>query len=306
VTSKRKRESNRANSGKSTGPKSLEGKSVAARNSLKHGIWAKELVIPESLQDEYMDLVAELEIELEPTGALQRYYFDEIVICMWRLKILVRLENQQFKSPDHATPQGEIVVPTPIRSEREMHSRHDESLGFSRPKARELAEQVRVLRALSAKVRGTFTLLTKEERKDLDNLFDSEFVKRLDTWALSGSEVLATLLEKAAKTEKNQIPFTPGLSQRAFNEPHTIGVEVKKTVLLQMIESRIEKIEARLLEIEVNEIRPDMLGVRLDLQLRYKAALKRDLQKALDAFFRLKRAGNDPLFPSPGVKQEDP
>jgi hypothetical protein len=38
---------NQQNALKSTGPKTDEGKAIAARNSLKHGLLAKEVVITE-------------------------------------------------------------------------------------------------------------------------------------------------------------------------------------------------------------------------------------------------------------------
>jgi hypothetical protein len=66
-TSEAKIASNRANSLKSTGPSSSEGKMASASNSLKHGLTARKL-IPEIVADEIMRRGNAFVEELKPTG----------------------------------------------------------------------------------------------------------------------------------------------------------------------------------------------------------------------------------------------
>jgi hypothetical protein len=70
MTSKRKIQANQENAKQSTGPTTPEGKETASRNSYKHGIWAKELVISKEETPDYEKLVTDLEAALKPEGPI--------------------------------------------------------------------------------------------------------------------------------------------------------------------------------------------------------------------------------------------
>ena len=79
---------NRQNALRSTGPKTADGKALAARNSLKHGLLAKEVVITEGEgaedQQTFDALLADLVIEFNPAGAMEEILVEEIAVCYWR------------------------------------------------------------------------------------------------------------------------------------------------------------------------------------------------------------------------------
>ena len=93
VTSDKQLRANRLNSGKSTGPKSLEGKTISSKNSTTHGLLSKEVLLPwesdtdfESIFDRYFE-------NLQPEGEIENLLVDRIVSTVWKLKRAGRTET---------------------------------------------------------------------------------------------------------------------------------------------------------------------------------------------------------------------
>jgi hypothetical protein len=86
----------RANAAKSTGPRTLDGKSVASMNALKHGFFAHDVV--NSVLDgparaaEFHSLLDALLEEFQPETALERILIDEIAASCWRIRRILRYE----------------------------------------------------------------------------------------------------------------------------------------------------------------------------------------------------------------------
>jgi hypothetical protein len=87
---------NQQNALKSTGPKTDEGKAIAARNSLKHGLLAKEVVITEGegAEDQvaFNALMADLVKQFEPASVLEGMLVEKIAVSYWRLRRAMRYE----------------------------------------------------------------------------------------------------------------------------------------------------------------------------------------------------------------------
>lgn len=108
--SDRRLAANRANALLSTGPRTARGKARSAMNAVKHGVVAKRrararsgvlsrgLVIPtleghrESAQ--FRALMASLIADRKPVGALEMLMVQEIGVCTWRLRRLLKFENR--------------------------------------------------------------------------------------------------------------------------------------------------------------------------------------------------------------------
>jgi hypothetical protein len=108
--SDRRLAANRANALLSTGPRTARGKARSAMNAVKHGVLAKRralarsgvlsrgLVIPkleghrESAQ--FRTLMASLIADRKPVGALEMLMVQEIGVCTWRLRRLLKFENR--------------------------------------------------------------------------------------------------------------------------------------------------------------------------------------------------------------------
>jgi len=99
--SERKIEANRRNSLRSTGPRTARGKRTVARNALKHGLLAREVVITagdgvESLE-EFQTLLKGLWEEYEPVGIVEEYLVQTIATCLWRKARVIRAENGEIR-----------------------------------------------------------------------------------------------------------------------------------------------------------------------------------------------------------------
>lgn len=77
----------------STGPRSTQGKARAARNSLKHGLTALSVVLPDEdrlLWDAWRECFWR---ELLPVGSLEELFAHRIAAAAWRLMRVERLEG---------------------------------------------------------------------------------------------------------------------------------------------------------------------------------------------------------------------
>jgi len=89
-------QANRENAQKSTGPKSIEGKAISAKNAVKHGIFATETVIKGENREDFELFREKLLEEFAPEGAVETMLAERIVSLGWRLKRIVRIQDQVF------------------------------------------------------------------------------------------------------------------------------------------------------------------------------------------------------------------
>src|SRR3982750_4530634 len=83
---------NRANSLRSTGPRSVEGKSASRFNALKHGVDAHSIVIPGEDPADYDALAASYEDRYEPRNIDERFLLDIMLGADWQKQRLQRVE----------------------------------------------------------------------------------------------------------------------------------------------------------------------------------------------------------------------
>ncbi len=88
--------SNRNNSTKSTGPKTEEGKSVVAKNALKHGILSRDIVLSSEDKTAYNNLANSMFTELDPATSIERFLVEQVTVSMWRMRRLWVTEAQMF------------------------------------------------------------------------------------------------------------------------------------------------------------------------------------------------------------------
>jgi hypothetical protein len=87
----------RINGAKSTGPVTPEGKSISARNSLKHGLTSSRVVLPHESQEEYEALESSYLKRLKPADAVERELVIEIAGSRWRLRRIEVMESALYK-----------------------------------------------------------------------------------------------------------------------------------------------------------------------------------------------------------------
>jgi hypothetical protein len=96
MTSAKKAQANRQNALKSTGPKTPEGKAGVRYNAQKHGLLAKEILLPEENEEALRELDERLRAELRPEGEMEDLLVEQIVATQWRLRRLRRVETGVF------------------------------------------------------------------------------------------------------------------------------------------------------------------------------------------------------------------
>ena len=84
---------NRNNARKSTGPRTEEGKSRASKNALKHGLLARDTVIPGEDPADFDRQLSALEADIQPANSLEFELVRQIADAQWRMRRLTRLET---------------------------------------------------------------------------------------------------------------------------------------------------------------------------------------------------------------------
>ena len=91
---------NRQNAQKSTGPRTTEGKVLARKNSIKHGLLSKDLVIREEDAKALQALMDDLFATLQPLGKIEEVLTEKIGSTLWRLQRLISAESQALEDRD--------------------------------------------------------------------------------------------------------------------------------------------------------------------------------------------------------------
>ncbi len=101
MTTKKRIEANRKNALVSTGPVTPEGKALVSQNAVKHGIFAKDLIITtgDGKEDaqEYKELLDGLILSLNPSGQMECLLVEKIAADYWRLRRVLRFETGSIR-----------------------------------------------------------------------------------------------------------------------------------------------------------------------------------------------------------------
>jgi hypothetical protein len=105
-----------------TGPRTEAGKAISARNSTKHGLFAKRDFILEGEDEEYAQTFAELMAELSPGSVLEQTFATEIMGATWRLRRCGILEFDLARSTDRG-PDAQTAIQQSIdRARAQSHN----------------------------------------------------------------------------------------------------------------------------------------------------------------------------------------
>ena len=96
MTSEKQTQANRRNAQKSIGPTTSEGKAAVRHNALKHGLLAQDVLLIGEDKDELRALGERMVAELQPEGELEEQLVEQIVVALWRLRRLHRVEAGIF------------------------------------------------------------------------------------------------------------------------------------------------------------------------------------------------------------------
>ncbi|MGI9074798.1 MAG: hypothetical protein ACR2JB_26560 [Bryobacteraceae bacterium] len=87
---------NQANAQHSTGPKTMQGKAISARNNFKHGCSGAFTVLPWESQDEFDMLLGSLRDEHKPSGLTETILVDKMAQAIWLSKRALMLQHVTF------------------------------------------------------------------------------------------------------------------------------------------------------------------------------------------------------------------
>ena len=93
MTTNAQMKANRNNAKKSTGPRTEEGKSRSAKNALKHGLLARDTVLPGEDPADFDRQLSSLEEDIQPANSLEFELVRQIADAQWRMRRLTRLET---------------------------------------------------------------------------------------------------------------------------------------------------------------------------------------------------------------------
>ena len=81
------------NAKKSTGPRTEQGKARVAKNALKHGLLARDTVLPGEDPADFDRQLSALEADIQPADSLEFELVRQIADAQWRMRRLTRLET---------------------------------------------------------------------------------------------------------------------------------------------------------------------------------------------------------------------
>jgi hypothetical protein len=134
MTSAAQVEANRANAQKSTGPRTAQGKAVAAQNAVKHGLLAKEVVVKGEDPAEFECYREQMLAELAPAGQMESMLAHRIVGLSWRLRRAERLQAAAFDKLEAPSEPPELVL-SPEQASRLLAVIAETGLQFPAPVA---------------------------------------------------------------------------------------------------------------------------------------------------------------------------
>jgi len=93
MSSDLKTKSARANGAKSRGPATPEGRAKSSRNSLRHGLSAKTVVLPAESRDQFQLLLDAHIQQFQPANSVEADLVEAMAIARWRLRRIWAIET---------------------------------------------------------------------------------------------------------------------------------------------------------------------------------------------------------------------
>src|SRR5262249_42455689 len=93
MVTERQIEANRQNALKSTGPTSRDGKIASSKNALKQGLRAEHFIYLDEHEEDFSKFRDAVFSEFPIEGVFDSFLVERAVICMWRLRRVLRLES---------------------------------------------------------------------------------------------------------------------------------------------------------------------------------------------------------------------
>lgn len=251
---------NQSNAKKSTGAKTAEGKSIVAKNALKHGVFAKQLVLSDENPEDYQQLFNELQTALNPVGALEYSLVERVAVTLWRQRRLIRSETAHIQLSNK-----DSVIAAAINTEMNWKGLDQEITKY------DLNEFDQEHYQWCQSIYQEFSTIADDE-DSIKNLTNLEFLKN-----------------RSPAIYKN-------LQEDADDEQHTMDAHLKSydnpidyfTNLIQFCQDEIKQAQLRPLVLEIAQTIRNKRAILQQGQLRdalakYQIMLDNELYKAIKA-----------------------
>jgi len=284
---------NRGNAGRSTGPVTPSGKAIAARNSLKHGLLAKEVVIDAGEgaenQEQFDALLADLKDQFDPQGTLEEMLVEKIASAYWRLRRAHRFEVGLIRnSLDNLTDNFYNE-----ETYGDDKKRTDEEIEQSIKQEQEYLEQWK-------KDKKELTAMHKKG-KPLDEIYDWQ-----DNWDWLAEKVNDVLPERDEHTTPE-----PKEMRQLLNTQANWSDDQIWQAHIELCDDRVKHHRERILELEKEkgnnklalQVKKKLGSVpedpELNRLLKYEGSIERQFYKAIDQLERLQRRRLGDNVPAP-------
>ena len=278
-----KREANRKNALKSTGPKTARGKQNSRTNAIRHGVYCKELLVSEADKAEIQQLRAALEADLKPDTTSEWLAFDSYVVSCWRCKLAARFESRQFarqlqdEQPENG--RGESPTAVPVIE------------GWYGSSPREIHAGIKALESARGEFEANW-FFHEATKSFLIRGFGAAFLRTLEDWTPTISKD-AILLADTVIARREDFGEIPGLNDKA---PSMLG---KERVLLDP--TQCQRMVSKLLEERMNFLQELLIIGRhnglhgnerfeqsLEFNPRFLTDANRESRRALSWYLELK------------------
>ena len=159
---------NRANSVRSTGPRTEAGKEHASRNSYKHGLTSSRVVLPGEDPAEYDAFRADILEQYQPANATEQILAEELAAAGWRLNRSRAVETEILK--------------------KLMGDAGDSAVGLATVFVEKPKEFNRLLRYLTSIERAYFRVLDKLTKIQKERRAEEQAAALERTWLASLTE----------------------------------------------------------------------------------------------------------------------
>jgi hypothetical protein len=167
----------------STGPRSEAGKQRSSRNSLKHGLAASDVHVTEDEREEFDEFKSALLKDLQPRGATQMLFFNNLLLASWSLLRISRMEAAYLNQGPEALEDPEIRKALELL--HRYQARHERSLYRARKELEQLQTAEIVRQLLPEEVQNaTPPLANPMKIHSAKRTADAAWIDGLQEWAI--------------------------------------------------------------------------------------------------------------------------
>lgn len=314
--SERRIQANRRNALRSTGPKTERGKRTVARNAIKHGFLAQEVVITagdgkESLEA-FHELVKQLCEYYDPVGVVEESLVQTIATCWWRKARVIRAENGEIRkrldtlAVDRALRNSDKANLDLALSQMDVHLYSTENQADQQVSSRDRWSAIQVAQSDLRRHHSSLAYLSAllevaKSQMTRDGYVTEELRKKIfNTFCFWDHLFALTCLYAGPPEAKRE----DQLSEKVIDQQTD---ELRATVIA-LIDDRLEKINT------FNEYATEREKLAVDAEarsfslppvdatdklLRYEAHVDRQLYRAMDQLERLQRQRQGENVPPP-------